>query len=281
MKPFYENKDCAVQSYEALDLEFPEHLHDHVEILLVLTGSVEVKIMERRQELKAGDCAVIFPQQIHSYHKPAESRTRLFIFDGALTGMYLHPVRKYIPTHPFLSARELSEDGRLALDRLYCLSCTGRGEADASPAIQKSPANAEDLCSAWIQVLFAVIWLQLMPEKREQSKGAELTCQVVQYVMEHFQEPLSLDMIARELHINKYYISHIFSNQLRISFRRYLSHVRLEYALQLMRTNSAPLIDICLEAGFSSLRSFNRAFVEIMGMTPSEYRSSAAAGRAV
>lgn len=280
MKPFYENKDRAVQSYEALDLEFPEHLHDHVEILLVLTGSVEVKIMERRQELKAGECAVIFPQQIHSYHKPAESRARLFIFDGALTGMYLHPVRKYVPAHPFLSAGELSEDGRLALDRIYALSCAGQ-EADAFPAVQKSPAHAEDLCSAWIQVFFALIWPRLMPEKREQSKGAELTCQVVQYVMENFQEPLSLDMIAKALHINKYYISHIFSNQLRISFRRYLSHVRLGYALQLMRTSSAPLIDICLEAGFSSLRSFNRAFVEIMGMTPSEYRSSAAAGGAV
>lgn len=281
MKPFYENKDRAVQSYETLDLEFPEHLHDHVEILLVLAGSVEVKITEARRELKAGDCAVIFPQQIHSYHKPAGSRTRLFIFDSALTGMYLHPIRKYIPAHPFLSAGELSEDGRLALDRIYRLSCTGQGTADASPAIQKSPANAEDLCSAWMQVLFAVIWPRLMPEKRTQSKGAELTGQVVQYVMEHFQEPLSLDVIAKELHINKYYVSHIFSNQLRISFRRYLSHVRLEYALQLMKTSSAPLIDVCLEAGFSSLRSFNRTFVEIMGMTPSEYRGSAAAGGAV
>ncbi len=32
MKLFYENKDYIIQSYESVDLEFPEHIHDHVEI---------------------------------------------------------------------------------------------------------------------------------------------------------------------------------------------------------------------------------------------------------
>lgn len=284
MKPFYENKDCAAQSYETSDLEFPEHLHGHVEILLVLTGGVEVKIMERRQELKAGDCAVIFPQQIHSYHKPAENRSRLFIFDDSLAGMYLHPIRKYVPTHPFLSAEELPEDGKLALDRIYLLSQAGLGIANGSAAgsagaCGRLPSGAEDICSAWIQVLFALIWSRLLPEKRDRTEGAELTCQLVQYVTEHFQEPLTLETLARELHMNKFYISHIFSDQLQINFRRYLSHIRLEYAMQLMKTNSSSLIDICSEAGFNSLRSFNRAFVDILGMTPGEYRKTVAAKR--
>lgn len=227
---------------------------------------------------------MIFPQQIHSYHKSAESRSRLFIFDASLAGMYLHPIRKYIPTHPFLTAEELSEDGKLALDRIYLLSHDGQGVADApaaecADACGKIPSRTEDICSAWIQVLFALIWSRLLPEKRDRTEGAELTCQLVQYVSEHFQEPLTLEMLARELHINKFYISHIFSNQLQINFRRYLSHIRLEYAMQLMKTNSAPLIDICAEAGFNSLRSFNRAFAEIMGMTPGEYRKTVTAKR--
>lgn len=263
MKPFYENKDGMSQCFEAPDLEFPEHLHDHVELLLVLSGSVSVRIMDKCRELQAGDCAVIFPQQVHSYHTPSESRTRLFIFDSSLAGMFLHSIRKCVPANPFLSARELSGDGELALDRICrCLSEPG----------------AEELCSAWIQVLFALAWPHLMPEKRDKSEGTALTCQVVQYVMEHFQEPLTLDALAKALHVNKYYISHIFSNQLQINFRRYLSHIRLEYAMQLMKTGNAPLVEICSEAGFNSLRSFNRAFAEIMDMTPGEYRKSVAAG---
>lgn len=268
---FYEKKDCTVRSFGSVDLEFPEHLHDHMEILLVLEGSVSVRVMEMSRELKPGDCAVIFPQQIHSYSRPVGSRTRLFIFEDHLTGMYLHSVRRCVPAHPFLSAGEVPEDGRLALDRLYDLSRTEQG-------IRKAPSSdAERMCSAWIQVFFSQVWSRLAPEKRNDSMGMELTCQVVQYVMEHFQEPLTLELLAQELHTNKYYISHIFSDRIQINFRQYLNLIRLEYAMHLMKTTSAPLTDISLEAGFSSQRSFNRAFTQIIGVSPRDYRKSAAA----
>ncbi|MBD5459648.1 MAG: AraC family transcriptional regulator [Lachnospiraceae bacterium] len=250
-----------------MNLEFPEHLHDHVEILVVLKGSVVVQIMEKRQELKAGDCAVIFPQQIHSYHAPVDSLARLFIFEDSLTGMYLHSVRKYIPSCPFLTAEMMSGDSALALERLYAISRIDR---------ERQGGEMPDIaiCSAWIQVLFALNWSRLAPERRERSEDMELTCQVIQYIMEHFQEPLTLEILAREMHANKYYISNIFSGRLQTNFRRYLNHIRLEHAMQLMKTSSAPLTDIWAEAGFNSQRSFNRAFTEIMGMAPMEYRKS-------
>lgn len=265
MKPFYENKDCMVQAFESVNLEFPEHLHDHVEILYVMEGSIAVQIMEKRQELQKGDCAVIFPQQIHSYQASGGNRARLYIFKDSLVGMYLHSFRKCVPSCPFLSAEELAGDGALALDRLYELL-----HADGEQQGMKD--GADKLCSAWIQVLLAWTWPCLAPVRQEQSESTELTCLLVQYITEHFQEPLTLELLARELHVNKYYISNIFSGRLGTNFRRYLNHVRLEYAMQLMKASDAPLIDVWAEAGFNSQRSFNRAFMEIMGMTPVQYR---------
>ena len=55
MKPFYENKSSIVQCFESTNLEFPQHLHDHGEILLVMEGSITVRIMDKSRELKAGD----------------------------------------------------------------------------------------------------------------------------------------------------------------------------------------------------------------------------------
>ena len=77
MKLFYESKDYSVQSFEAVHMGFPEHLHDHVEILLVMEGSIVVRIMDKSRELGAGDCAVIFPQQIPlswQFHPPEKRR---------------------------------------------------------------------------------------------------------------------------------------------------------------------------------------------------------------
>lgn len=342
MKPLYEKKSSIVQSFESINLEFPEHLHDHGEILLVLEGSLIVRIMDKSRELKKGDCAVIFPQHIHSYHAPADSRTIIYIFNSSLTGMYARFLQKYTPTRPFLSARELTPDGALALDRLYSLSHTERAACpEEHPVLEKlypdrklspgaetafadtgelsdgretaltangelpdgrkttltgngelpdgqktaltgngelpdgrktAPPENSELCSAWFQLLFALAWPRLAPVKREKSASMELTCQLVQYMTEHFQEPLTLELLARELHVNKYYISNIFSRQLQLNFRRYLNHLRLEYAAQLIKAGSLPLTDVWAAAGFNSQRSFNRAFMEIMGMAPREYR---------
>lgn len=265
MNPFFENREKIrgpFESFESENMEFPEHLHNHVEILLVRSGQVTVRIMEEVRELQEGDCAFIFPQQIHSYRSPEKSLSRLYIFDGSLAGAYLYSLGKYLPRRPFLSREELPADGALALERLYTLSRDGF-LSDNAP-----------LCSAWIQVLFSLVWSGLALSERKLSVDMELTCRLVRHIMEHFQEDLSLEVLAYELHANKFYLSNIFSNRLHTNFRHYLNRFRAEYAAQLMKESPSPLTEIWAEAGFQSQRSFNRAFSEIMGMTPREYRDS-------
>ncbi len=261
MNAFFENREKRIQSFEAENLEFPEHLHNDAEILMVLDGQITVRIMQELRELKKGDCAFIFPQQIHGYHTYVQNRSRLYIFDSSLAGMHLYALRKYVPSRPFLSLGALPADASLALERIYALS--GQG----------SPCDIS-LCSAWIQVLFALILPFLGLSEKKLSEDMELICRLVRYIMEHFQEQLSLDILAHELHVNKYYLSSIFSGRLHMNFRQYLNRFRVEYASRLMKESHLPLTHIWAEAGFNSQRSFNRAFSDIMGMSPMEYRRS-------
>lgn len=122
MNPFYENKDAPLQISSSLNMEFPEHLHGHTEILFVRQGRIRVNIMGESRELKEGDCAVIFPQKIHSYHSPGGSLSWLLIFGSTLAGSYLHSLQEYSPSTPFLSARSLHPDVPLAFERLYASS---------------------------------------------------------------------------------------------------------------------------------------------------------------
>lgn len=54
--------------------------------------------------------------------------------------------------------------------------------------------------------------------------------------------------------------------------RDYLRRRRLAFALKEVRDSSRPLLDIALDYGFSSHEAFTRAFEQIYGMTPSDYR---------
>jgi len=96
----------------------------------------------------------------------------------------------------------------------------------------------------------------------------------VAYISSNFQEALSLDKMSLDLGISKYALSRVFSGTFHRNFNQYLNDVRLNYALHCMETTNDTILDICLESGFESQRTFNRVFKDRFHMTPSEYRKT-------
>lgn len=266
MNPFYERREQKLQINISENIRFPEHLHEDMEILLVQDGQVEVNIMGNRRILTAGDCALIFPEMIHSYQTASYNRICLLIFDASFWGSYRGAVQKFCPSVPFLRAERISPDVALVFERLIEL---------IHPKTQEYFGRPEDrmaLGSAWIQVLLSLLMPQLELVERKKTEQLDITGRLVQYIMEHYREQLTLEGVARALHVNKYYLSHVFSDRLQMSFRQYLNHIRLDHALYEISTTDASITRIWEEAGFNSQRSFNRIFQASLGMTPLEYR---------
>lgn len=262
---YYEKRERKLQVVLSENMRFPEHLHEDMELLLVRKGQIEVNVMGDRRLLCAGDCAVIFPEQIHSYHTREESCVQLLIFDVSLAGSYRNVIQKCRPADPYLLSQHLDSDVCLAFDRI--LSAWERRESDEPEVVR-----------AWIQVVLALVLPGLCLTEKKKEEGADVTCRLVSYVMEHYKEQLTLEGLARELHVNKFYLSHIFSDRLQVNFRHYLNQIRLEHALSEMKSTDHSITRIWEEAGFQSQRSFNRVFLEQMGMTPMEYRRAQKTG---
>jgi AraC-like DNA-binding protein len=53
---------------------------------------------------------------------------------------------------------------------------------------------------------------------------------------------------------------------------RYVNFLRISEACQLLTKTSETVVKISEDVGFDNLRNFNRAFHEIMQMTPTEFR---------
>ncbi len=88
------------------------------------------------------------------------------------------------------------------------------------------------------------------------------------------QDPeLSLPLLARRLGTNTGHLSRAINEGLGINFSVFVNDLRSKrVAAMLEAGRSDDLLDLALEAGFSSKASFNRAFVASMGTTPSAYR---------
>lgn len=93
-------------------------------------------------------------------------------------------------------------------------------------------------------------------------------------IKNHNDEALTLEHLAKKLGYSEYYVSRKFREISGVQFRDYLRYRRLAFALKKIRDTNTGLLDIALNYGFSSHEAFTRAFKEVYGITPSEYRQN-------
>ena len=82
----------------------------------------------------------------------------------------------------------------------------------------------------------------------------------------------TLDFFAKRFNVTSAYFSRLFHRCAGISFKQYLTSLRLEYAKQLLDERSMPVIDVSYECGFNTPSQFFRAFKTAFGIAPSAYR---------
>lgn len=259
MLPFYEKSYDNIRTYFTENMQFPLHLHSALELIYVESGSLSMAINGKVWLLAPQNLAIVFPNLTHSYEvlPGTDYRGLLAICEPKLLPDFSQLFAKSIPCCPVLSGDRLHPDVRFAL---YSLEKEYHGSQD--PVISK----------AYFQLLLGRI-LPLLPLKPVDSEPVpDLTYRLVQYISQHFTEPLSLSFLAEQLGVSKYHLSHIFSQKLHVNFNAYLNQLRADHAATLIRTTDHTFTYISLESGFENQRTFNRVFRQYYGKTPSDFR---------
>lgn len=112
--------------------------------------------------------------------------------------------------------------------------------------------------------------LQINQKKTEKKRHAE---NIASWVNQYYSEKINLERIAKELNLNKYYVSHVFKEVTGYTVMQYVMECRLtqvKYLLEMRPDQS--LEEIFTSTGFESGAHFSRFFKEKMGMTPTSYR---------
>ena len=98
---------------------------------------------------------------------------------------------------------------------------------------------------------------------------------LVQRVMREHEQPLSAGALAAELGMTESRFSRFFRRATGSTFPEFVNRVRVNHAGQLLMESDRPVSSICYEVGFNNISNFNRRFLEVKGVTPSEYRRQA------
>jgi two-component system response regulator YesN len=109
-------------------------------------------------------------------------------------------------------------------------------------------------------------------EDKASSAGNANMKMLLEYIDEHYAEPLSLTEMARHFHFNPSYLSSYFSSHNNEGFVDYLHKVRTDKAAELLRQGEATISEISDQVGYSDHSYFTKVFKKLTGMSPSRYR---------
>lgn len=95
---------------------------------------------------------------------------------------------------------------------------------------------------------------------------------VLEYLNQHWKQPLTLTSVAETFTMNPSYFSRFFKHTMGIGFLNYLTRLRLKRSLNLLLDTDMHIIEIALECGFNDYKTYSRLFKKEFGENPQIYR---------
>lgn len=235
------------------------HLHNHIELVYMIEGKALAFAENQEYLLQSGEIFIAFPNQIHKYVHTQNDEFILLIFPPELCPEFQELFTRSVPTSPICHG--VQEHSRLAqlLRELPRIN---------DPELPFYSTEIKGCFLAMLSELF-----RRMSFEAVSTPDNDTVRDVLNYCAQNYAGNLQLDAVSQALHINKYYISHLFTQKLHVRFNEYVGMLRISAAQQLLDAGNDSITDIAYSVGFNSTRSFNRLFLKYMNTTPREYRA--------
>ena len=243
------------------------HFHQDIEVLYVFSGELEICTEENEWKLKKDDFLLINSNVRHEY------LTRSNILMGSLFINYkylceiFHENQMYFLCDSTTEKSNLMEQVRSLIQRIF-------------HSYQSNSGNAfllrESAAYELVHELVSGFRIKRGMNQYDSLRGVsdERMNDIMNYLMIHYKEPITLIDMAEKLGLTNTYLSRYFKKTFGMNFLKFLYNIRLEYAVQDMMDSNKTLLRIALDNGFPNLSSFHKVFKESYGVSPTEYRKS-------
>jgi len=123
---------------------------------------------------------------------------------------------------------------------------------------------------AWLRET-ALAVCQRLSAKRTRKNGAVID-KIVHLLETHYAEPITIDELAKRIHLTPNYISNLFKAHIGESIIDYLTRIRMKRAIQLLKDESVRIYEVAEQTGYNSTSYFSVVFKNMYGISPKDYR---------
>ena len=238
--------------------DFPAHIHDDIELVYVKKGNGTAVCDGKKYSLAENDLFLVFPNQVHYYTDFVPGEYWVLIVKPSVLLRYAELFLVGEPGSALLQLPPGGDDGILYLLETACRELNRDG--------------FNDVIAAYLTALFGKLLPHYSIEKNPVPRDNVL--KILQYCANHYKEDITVNTVAESLCISASSVSHIFSARIGMNFCDYVNSLRLQEAEELLRNKNYSVTQVANLCGFSTIRTFNRAFLKKHGASPSVYRKT-------
>ena len=265
-------------TYENVPTHFPAHWHSAAEFTAVRKDNCSFRIGDTEYRASKGDLVLIWPRELHEIISTPEEGTFFIQFSPVLLEQNLdlvaisrlmnqcHVIRA--DTEPEITA-QISEK----MNKIRNI-------------FENRDYLSETRCKVLIYEILLLVGEYVLRERGESFGEGDLSGQawsyirnICNYIAENSSEKLTETEVASAVGLSPYYFSKLFGKYMQTSFPGYLAGVRVRTAIRLLADEDLTITECAFQSGFQSTTTFNKAFREITGYSPREYRKLQAADR--
>ncbi len=249
-----------------------DHTHDYYEFYFFMEGDVEMVIGDTSHPLSYGNLLIIPPGVKH----------HITITDNTT------PYRRFVF---WISTNYMNDLTTLYEDYGYILSCMEKDNSNVfefdefsfgliqSRVFELIEETHSDRFgkAAKVQVCVSNLMLHInralyeSKQKNNPDKDNNLYRSLVQYIENHIDEDLSLERLSKVLYVSKYYIAHIFKDEMGLSIHQFITKRRLQMCKESIVAGNS-INNACYQYGFTDYSVFYRAFKKEYGISPKKFR---------
>lgn len=241
----------ALNNVMACTLEM--HIQPSLEMIYVTDGKFDLHINGRVETVNTGEIGIVFPFQPHGYERYEGSNYVRFDFDTELADDFFNLKHDRIGERAVFKASEVTEF-----------------------TIKKHFIESKSFSRLSVQnLLYSALsdftkQIKLIPIK----KDGNVLIKAITYLKANMNKELQMNSVAKALGYSESYFSRAINKTAGFGFNTLIAMIRTEHARKLLRETKKTMLEIVIECGFGSERSFYRQFKDMTRESPLKYRNA-------
>ena len=272
-----ENNSFLLRNFELEEFESPYHFHPQYELTLILKGIGKRFVRSQIGTFNEGEIILLAPNIPHFWKSEN-------IVKGKMNAQSI--VIQF--TENFLGEETLALPEFKKINTLLKASQKGISFLGNENLIVKKMMIA--MCKIednFKQLIYLLEILQTLANAtsiklldnslkntHELDEGQNRINPVLQYIVENFQESVSLENAADKVSLSVTAFCKYFKKATSKTFMEVVMEYRINYAIQLLINSNKKISEICYESGFKDVSQFHKVFKRNMKMSPFVYRNN-------